>query len=69
MTDIEQDFKEVAEKINLKIKEAAKALKEANALAHQAGFTALTLDIEGDNYDLEGEPLTEKALDKLEKFS
>lgn len=41
MTDINQDFKQVAEQINAKLKEAADALKEANKLAKESGVGGL----------------------------
>jgi hypothetical protein len=41
---IENEYKELADQINAKIKEAAAAMKEANKLAKDAGFTPLTLD-------------------------
>ena len=63
MSDLESDFKETAEKINAKIKEAAAALAEANELASKAGLPALiyTQFIDDDSRDDE----FEAQLDKL----
>lgn len=36
--DLEKDFKEVSEKINAKLKEAAKAVSEASALSKEFGL-------------------------------
>lgn len=41
MTELDQDFAKVAEQINVKIKEAALALQEANRLANEAGIPSL----------------------------
>jgi hypothetical protein len=42
MSELEVDFKQVAKEINAKIKEATKAMKEANAIAKKAGIKSLT---------------------------
>lgn len=41
MSELDQDFEQVADKINAKIAEAAAALKEANRLADEAGLEGL----------------------------
>lgn len=41
MSELDQDFEKVAEQINIKIKEAAEALAQANELATKAGLPAL----------------------------
>ncbi len=41
MSDLEQDFTETAKQINDKIKEAAKAMAEANRLRQEAGLPSL----------------------------
>jgi hypothetical protein len=51
--EIELDFETLAEKINLKIKEAAEAMKEARKLANDAGVDALNLDEYGNGEDSE----------------
>lgn len=58
---LEKDFTETAKQINDKIKEAAKAMKEANALAKKAGLSRMTHDPYG--YE---EP--QEDLDKLEEL-
>lgn len=58
---LEKDFTETAKLINTKIKEAAKAMKEANSLAKKAGLKRMTWD--DDPYeDQQGD------LDKLEEI-
>ena len=42
VSKLEKEFKEVRKKINAKIKEAAKALSEANKIAKDAGIDYLT---------------------------
>jgi hypothetical protein len=78
MSDLEQDFNKVAEQINAKIAEAAKALKEANRLADEAGlegliFTQFTKeDIQRSNKyadePLDDEQLDDKIADLEEKY-
>lgn len=41
MSDLEQDYDKLIEQINAKIKESARSLDQANALATQAGLPAL----------------------------
>mgnify|MGYP000026057260 CR=1 FL=1 len=41
MSELEQDFEKIAEQINVKIKEAAASLKQANELATKAGLPGL----------------------------
>lgn len=43
MSKLEKDFEKAAKKINAKLKEAAKALKEANQIADKAGYNGLIL--------------------------
>jgi hypothetical protein len=64
MTDLEKDFTKVVKKINAKIKEAAAAMKEANNLAKQAGFSSLTFNEYADS----DEDLREENLEKQEEF-
>ena len=41
MSELDKDFEETANKINVKLKEAAAALREANQLASEAGLPGL----------------------------
>lgn len=41
MSDLDEDFDQVAGRINAKLREAATALKEANRLADEAGLPGL----------------------------
>lgn len=41
MSELDQDFESLAAQINVKISEAAKALREANELAEKAGLDGL----------------------------
>ena len=41
MSELDQDFNELAERINAKLAEAAKALREANRMADEAGLPGL----------------------------
>lgn len=41
MSELETNFNEAVEKINLKLKEAAAALREANRLSEEVGLPAL----------------------------
>jgi len=62
-TKIETDFTELANQINAKIKEAAEAMKQANALAKAAGLSSLTYD----EYDDDSAD-TEEEQDKIDEF-
>ena len=76
MSDLDNDFDEVAKKINAKLKEAAEALREANRLSTEAGLIGLIYtqftrdDLE---YNLGRKPTAEqkiglqKQLEELEK--
>lgn len=69
MSEIEKNYKAVAKEINAKIKEAAAAMKEANKLAQKAGLSGLTSDPYGDNYDEDGDPLSDEEVEELEEIS
>jgi hypothetical protein len=69
MSELEKNYKEVAKLINANIKGAAKLMKEANALAKKAGLSGLTTDSQGENYDEDGNSLSEEDEENLEEFS
>jgi chaperonin cofactor prefoldin len=74
MDEIENDFAKVAEEINLKLKEAAKALHEANKLADDAGvpslfFSQFTRDDMRDSNRYADPPLSKEDLnDKMDEL-
>ena len=67
MSEMEQDFKQVADQINLKLKEAAEALREANRLASEAGLPALIYTQWTSEDDSTLEDLSEEEMEKLEE--
>lgn len=67
MSDLENDFKDTADKINAKVREAAEALKEANRLASEAGLPSLIYgnwQREDDDYEYSEEELEELEADE-----
>ena len=56
---IEQDWEQAVARINLKLEEAAKSIKDAAKLAKDAGISCLTIN----QYD---EDLTEKECEMIE---
>lgn len=66
MSELEQDFQKVAEQINLKVKEAADALREANRLASEAGLPALIYTQWTSDDDSSLDDLSEEERQKLE---
>lgn len=67
MNDLEQDFKKVADQINIKVKEAVAALREANRLADEAGLPALVYTQYVGEEDNSLEELDEVSLQQLEE--
>jgi hypothetical protein len=64
---LEKDFEKTAEAINAKVKEATKALEEANRLAKEAGLPALIYTQwtrEDDDYEYSEEELEELESDE-----
>ena len=78
MADLEKDFDTVVEQINLKLKEAASAVQEANRLSEEIGLPALIStqwmydDMRAKNRELSREEISEKCealQEKLEKIN
>lgn len=75
MSNIDKEFEETVKKINLKLKEAADALKEANRLSLNADLPGLIYtrstraELDYYNQDLTHEELDEKAKELQEKLS
>jgi hypothetical protein len=67
MSELDQDFKDTADKINAKLKEAAEALREANRLAGEAGLPGLIYTQWTSEDDSTLDDLSEEELEKLEE--
>lgn len=66
MTILDENFKELAEQINAKVKEAAEALREANRLADEAGLNGLIYTQWTSEDDSSMEELTNEEREALE---
>lgn len=67
MSQLDQDFKQVADQINAKVKEATEALREANRLASEAGLPALIYTQWTSEDDTTLDDLSEEEAQKLEE--
>jgi hypothetical protein len=66
MNKYEQEFRETADKINAKLKEAAAALEEANRLAGEAGLPSLIYTQWTSDDDNTADNMTEEEEEALE---
>lgn len=67
MSILDKDFEKVAEQINIKVKEATTALREANRLASEAGLPVLVYNMYIGDKDTSLSNLTFDELAKLEE--
>ena len=66
MSELNQDFEQVAAQINAKLKEAASALQEANRLANEAGLPGLIYTQWTSDDDNSLDDLSDEERQKLE---
>lgn len=67
MSAFEKEFKETADKINAKLKEAAEALREANRMASEAGLPGLIYTQWTSDDDSSLEDMDDAARERLEE--